>query len=68
MQENYIKINSLKVSKELSDFVTNELLKDTNVSVKDFWLGLEKTLDVLAPKNKELLNFRKNLQNQIDEC
>ena len=67
MQENYIKINSLKVSKELSDFVTNELLKDTNVSVKDFWLGLEKTLDVLAPKNKELLNFRKNLQNQIDE-
>ena len=67
MQKNYIKINSLKVSKELSDFVTNELLKDTNVSVKDFWLGLEKTLDVLAPKNKELLNFRKNLQNQIDE-
>ena len=34
MQEKYIKINNLKVSEKLSDFVTDELLKDTNVSAK----------------------------------
>ncbi len=67
MQEKYTKINNLKVSEELSDFVNNELLKDTNVSVENFWLGFEKTLNELAPKNKELINIRKNLQEKIDE-
>mgnify|MGYP003301148642 CR=1 FL=1 len=56
MQEKYIKINNLRVSKNLSKFVNDELLKNTNVSSKNFWLGLEKTLDDLAPKNKQLIN------------
>ena len=67
MQEKYIKINNLKVSNELSEFVSNELLKDTNISVENFWSGFEKTLDELAPKNRELINIRKNLQNKIND-
>tara|TARA_B100001057_G_scaffold33204_1_gene30155 strand:+ start:42 stop:2201 length:2160 start_codon:yes stop_codon:yes gene_type:complete len=67
MQKKYIKINNLEVSKDLSEFVNNELLKDTDVSVKTFWLGFEKTLNELAPKNKELINVRKNLQDKIDD-
>mgnify|MGYP001241504338 FL=1 len=67
MQEKYIEINNLKVSNELSEFVTNELLKDTNISVENFWSGFEKTLDELAPKNRELINIRKNLQNKIND-
>ncbi len=67
MQEEYIKINNLKVSKELSEFVNNELLKGTQISAENFWLGFKKTLDELAPKNKELIMIRKNLQNKIDE-
>ncbi len=67
MQEEYIKINNLKVSKELSEFVNNELLKSTKISAENFWLGFEKSLDELAPKNKELLEIRKNLQNKINE-
>ncbi len=67
MQEEYIKINNLKVSKELSEFVDNELLKGTKISAENFWLGFKKTLDELAPKNKELIMIRKNLQNKIDE-
>ncbi len=67
MQEEYIKINNLKVSKKLSEFVNNELLKGTKISAENFWLGFEKTLDELAPKNKELIMIRKNLQNKIDE-
>ncbi len=66
MQEKYIKINNLEVSEKLSNFVSDELLKGTNVSVKNFWLGLEKTLDELVPKNKELIEIRENLQKKID--
>ena len=65
MQEEYIKINNLKVSKRLSEFVNKELLKSTNISAENFWLGFEKTLDELAPKNKELIKIRKNLQVKI---
>ena len=67
MQEEYIKINNLKVSKKLSEFVNNELLKVTKISAENFWLGFEKTLDELAPKNKELIKIRKNLQDKIDK-
>ena len=67
MQEKYIKINNLQVSEKLSNFVNDELLKNTNVSSENFWLGLEKTLDGLAPKNKELIKFREELQKKIDE-
>ena len=67
MQEKYINTNNLKVSKELHEFVNHELLKDTNISVENFWLGFSKTLEELAPKNKELINIRKNLQDKIDD-
>ncbi len=67
MQEKYIKINNLQVSEKLSNFVNNELLENTNISSENFWLGLEKTLDELAPKNKELIKFREELQKKIDD-
>ena len=66
MQDKYIKINNLQVSEKLSNFVNDELLKNTNISSENFWLGLEKTLDELAPKNKEFLNIREDLQKKID--
>tara|TARA_Y100001970_G_scaffold277523_1_gene381871 strand:+ start:664 stop:2847 length:2184 start_codon:yes stop_codon:yes gene_type:complete len=67
MHENYININSLKVSKELSKFVSDELLKNTDISVENFWLGFEKTVEELSPKNKELIKFRKILQEKIND-
>ncbi|MDC3042813.1 malate synthase G [Candidatus Pelagibacter sp.] len=67
MQEKYIKINNLQVSEKLSNFVNDELLKNTHVSPKNFWLGLERTLEELAPKNKELIKFREDLQRKIDD-
>jgi malate synthase len=60
MQEKYININKLKVSESLSRFVKDELLKDTNISSDDFWLGFEKTIEELEPKNRQLINFREN--------
>ena len=66
MREKYIKISNLKVSEELSKFINDELLKDTSVTIEKFWSGLEKTLNELVPKNRELIKFRENLQKKID--
>ena len=66
MQEKYININKLKVSESLSRFVKDELLKDTNISSDDFWLGFKRTIEELEPKNRQLINFRETLQKKID--
>ena len=67
MQEKYININSFKVSENLSKFVNEELLKDLDISPEKFWVGFENAVKELVPKNKELINFRENLQKKIDE-
>ena len=67
MQDKYINIHSLKVSESLSKFIAEELFKDTEISVDKFWLGFEKTLNELEPKNRELINFREILQKKINE-
>ncbi len=67
MSTKYQNINSLKVSEKLALFVNNELLKDTNISPDEFWLGFDKAVNELSPKNKELIKIRENLQKKIDE-
>ena len=67
MQEEYIKINNLKVSKKLSKFVSDELLMNTDITAEKFWLGLEKALNELVPENKKLIKFRQDLQKKIDD-
>jgi len=67
MTINYQDVNNLKVSKELLDFVNNELLKDLDISSEKFWSGFDEVVHNLAPKNKELLIIRENLQNNINE-
>ena len=64
---NYQSINNLKVSEELLSFVNDELLNEINISPKDFWNGFDKIVHELAPKNKELIKIRENLQREIDE-
>ncbi len=66
MKENYIQIGGLSVSKVLSDFIENELLKDTKIDTSQFWTGFEKTINELTPKNRELLEIRETLQQEID--
>ncbi|MFL2851537.1 MAG: malate synthase G [Candidatus Pelagibacter sp.] len=67
MLANYQNVNNLKISKKLLSFVNDELLKDTYINPKEFWLGFDKAVHELAPKNKELIKTRDNLQNQIDD-
>jgi len=62
----YISQNKLSVAGVLFRFVNDELLPSTNIDPKKFWSCLSKYAHELAPKNKELLEVRENLQKQID--
>ncbi|MDC6475986.1 malate synthase G [Candidatus Pelagibacter sp.] len=66
MKEQYTKIYNLSVSNKLLTFINEELLKDTNISSEKFWEGFDKVVHELAPKNKELLKIREDLQKKID--
>ena len=68
MSDSFIKINTLSVSKNLADFVKNELLPGLDISEKEFWNGFDKSINELAPINKKLLEARETLQSEIDLC
>ena len=67
MTSKYHSVNNLKVSEELLLFVNNELFNDTDISPEKFWKDFDKAVHELAPKNKELIDFRETLQKKIDK-
>ena len=67
MSKNYQNVNNLKISEELLSFVNKELLKDLDISSEKFWKDFDKAVHDLAPKNKELIQIRENLQKKIDD-
>ncbi len=67
MSTKYQNIFNLKVSENLLSFVNDELLKDTGISSEKFWKGFDEVVHELAPKNRELIKIRENIQNQIDK-
>ncbi len=67
MPTKYQKVNNLKVSDDLLSFVNNELLDDTMISPEKFWLGFDKIVHELSPKNKKLIEIRDDLQKKIDK-
>ncbi len=67
MKKNYIDVNNLKISSELLDFVNEELLKGTDIEPEKFWLGFDKCVHELSPKNKELIKIREDIQKKIDD-
>ena len=56
----------LQVARELNELLEREILPGTGVSSQQFWQGLEQLLVDLAPRNRELLARRDDLQAQID--
>ncbi len=67
MLSQYRNVHNLKVAEDLFLFVNNELLKDTEINPKEFWLGFNKFVHSLAIENKKLIKKRENLQKQIDD-
>ena len=58
--------DKLQISQAIYDLVTNEVLPGTAVEEDQFWTGMQGVLEEFAPKNKELLAKRDNIQEQID--
>ncbi|MFL2885005.1 MAG: malate synthase G [Candidatus Pelagibacter sp.] len=67
MTSKYHSVNGLKVSEELLHFVNNELFDGTDISPEKFWKDFDKAVHELAPKNKDLIDFRETLQKKIDK-
>ena len=57
---------SLKVSKDLKDFLENEVLDGLDISSDHFWKSFEEILNEFSPRNKELLEKREDIQSLID--
>lgn len=62
----YVKSGNLQVAKELYEFINSEVLPGSNVDQQDFWNGFGQLVHDLAPKNKELLAVRDEIQEKID--
>ena len=60
----YRSVNNLKVSEKLLSFVNDQLLNNTNITPKNFWSGFDKAVHELAPRNKELIQIRDDLQKK----
>ena len=61
-----IKAEELQVDKQLYDFINREALPGTGISADTFWSGLDRLIHTLAPRNRELLETREELQRRID--
>ncbi len=61
-----VQIGGLHIAKVLYDFVNDEAIPGTGMDAAAFWDGADKLIHDLAPKNRELLAKRDDLQSRID--
>jgi malate synthase len=61
-----IEAGALQVDKELYDFINDEALPGTGISPETFWSGFDALIADLAPRNRDLLAKRDELQATID--
>ncbi|WP_431840246.1 malate synthase G [Gordonia hongkongensis] len=61
-----ITVNGLQVATVLHDFINNEALPGTGVDADAFWAGAASVIADLAPRNRELLAVRDDLQTKLD--
>jgi malate synthase len=66
MNNDYIAIENIKISKPLYDLVNQEIIPGTGINIDSFWSSLGAIVKDLEPKNRELLNKRTEIQNKID--
>ena len=63
---NYVARGNLSVARELADFVDNQLLDGSGITADSFWDGFDAAAHRLAPRNRELLAIRSDMQARID--
>ena len=62
----YVAVAGLQVDSELKDFIEKEALPGTGVDADRLWEGLAGLLGDLAPRNRELLQIRDDMQARVD--
>ena len=61
-----VNYGNLQVDQELDNFLRNEVVEGLDIAPDQFWNSFEKILEEFGPRNKNLLDKRKDIQNQID--
>ncbi len=65
--QDYLDRASLKVAGELAAFIEGEALTGLSLDTERFWSDASALIEAFAPENKELLEKREALQQEIDE-
>jgi len=63
---NTVEVGGLKVKEALYRLIRNEIAPGTGVEADAFWASLGKIVNDLGLRNRELLEKRDSLQEQID--
>jgi len=61
-----VQLDGLQVAGNLYDFINNEAIPGTGLEADKFWADFAKTVNDLAPRNRELLARRDSLQEKLD--
>jgi len=56
----------LQIAAELDDFVRQEVLPGTGLDAETLWAGFDRLVHEMAPRNRELVAHRAELQRRID--
>ncbi|KIL49381.1 malate synthase G [Jeotgalibacillus soli] len=63
----YTKVKGMQIAEELYHFLEREALPGSEVSSEDFWQGVSSLIQDLTPRNRELLEKRDHIQQQLDD-
>ncbi len=59
-------VGSLNVAQDLYDFINKDVLPGTGIEADALWEGINALMAEMAPRNRELLAKREQIQAQID--
>ena len=65
-QTQRIRSSGLQIARVLHDFIEHEVLPGTGVDANAFWSGLSRSVNIMGPRNRELLAKRDAIQQQVD--
>lgn len=63
----YVTVGKIKVAKIIYDFFSEKVVPEAELDVDKFWQDFEQIVLDFTPRNRELLEKRERLQEQIDE-
>ncbi len=67
LSESYVPIGNLRVATSIYNLIVKDIAPGTGISPDNFFAGLEEIVKDLGPKNWNLLDKRRVLQDKIDE-